>query len=398
MSDRSNYMSLYKWSSDTGVVCLLDVHADMIIEPQWIFGQSNYVVLDEDTVVLTHSKQLFKFALSTQQCERVPGSEQFDCFDQIRCGADSCIAAVVSSPTCCDRLVRIHSDGIVEVLRKFNELQWNDADVSVGREIEFPTENDQTSFANYYPPCNSQYNPPAGELPPLLVKSHGGPTSIARTALDPSIQYWTSRGWAVVDVNYGGSSGKGRAYRERLRGKWGIVDVDDCCNAARYLVAQRLADPQRLAIDGFSAGGFTTLAALTFRDVFSAGCSIYGVCDLELLNNETHKFESRYLTQLVAPYPEGKLVFDERSPLQQVHRLKTPCILLQGLDDKVVPPNGAQLLAEQLRKQRLPVAHLEFAREGHGWKQAETIKRALEAEYYFFSKIFGLPLRMISIR
>jgi dipeptidyl aminopeptidase/acylaminoacyl peptidase len=222
--------------------------------------------------------------------------------------------------------------------------------------------------------------------------SHGGPTSAVNNTLNPRYQYWTSRGFAVLDVNYGGSSGYGRAYRQRLAGRWGIVDVDDCVNGARYLAARGLADPQRLAIRGGSAGGYTTLAALAFRDAFAAGASLFGVSDLEALARETHKFESRYLDGLIGPYPARKDLYRERSPIHHVNRIAAPMILFQGLEDRVVPPNQAELMVAALTKKGLPVAYVAFEGEEHGFRRAETIIRAHEAELYFYSRIFGFAL------
>ncbi len=242
------------------------------------------------------------------------------------------------------------------------------------------------------PPRNRDFAAPAEERPPLLVLSHGGPTGAASAALSLGIQYWTSRGFAVVDVNYGGSTGYGRAYRQRLDGRWGIVDVDDCVNAARHLVQRGLVDGQRLAIRGGSAGGYTTLAALTFRDVFKAGASHYGICDLEALAKDTHKFESRYLDRLIGPYPERQDLYRERSPIHFTDRLSCPLILFQGLEDEVVPPAQAEAMFEAVRRKGLPVAYVAFEGEQHGFRKAENIKRALDGELYFYSKIFGFDL------
>jgi dipeptidyl aminopeptidase/acylaminoacyl peptidase len=221
-----------------------------------------------------------------------------------------------------------------------------------------------------------------------LVLSHGGPTGSSDNVLVLGRQFWTSRGFAVLDVNYGGSTGYGRAYRERLNDQWGIVDVDDCVNGARFLAGQGLVDVNRLAIRGGSAGGYTTLAALTFRDVFRAGASHFGVSDLETLATDTHKFESRYLDRLVGPYPERRDLYIERSPIYHTDRLATPLILLQGLEDKVVPPAQAELMFEAVKAKGLPVAYVPFAGEQHGFRRAENIKRSLEAELYFYSRVF----------
>jgi dipeptidyl aminopeptidase/acylaminoacyl peptidase len=247
-----------------------------------------------------------------------------------------------------------------------------------------------TAHALYYAPCNPDVERPAGERPPLLVISHGGPTSAAEPTLSLSIQFWTSRGFAVVDVNYGGSSGHGRAYRDRLKGNWGIVDTVDCINAARFLAERGDADPARLAIRGGSAGGYTTLNALTRHDVFAAGASYFGLADLEMfVAGGTHKFEERYLIGLVGPYPERADVYRERSPIHHVDGIRCPVIVLQGLEDAIVPPAQAEIIVEALRRNRLPYAYLAFEGEQHGFRKAENIVRSLEAELSFYGQVFG---------
>jgi dipeptidyl aminopeptidase/acylaminoacyl peptidase len=247
----------------------------------------------------------------------------------------------------------------------------------------------QAVHAFYYPPTNPGFSAPAGTSPPLLVLSHGGPTGATEAIFDPEVQFWTTRGFAVVDVNYGGSTGYGRPYRQRLNGQWGIVDVRDAVNAAKHLVAAGKADPQRLITRGGSAGGYTTLAALTFHDTFNAGASYYGISDLEVLARDTHKFESRYMDSLVGPYPGMEVTYKERSPIRHVDRLSCALILLQGLDDKVVPPNQSEMMAAAVRKKGLPVAYVTFEGEQHGFRKAENIVRALESELYFYGKVFG---------
>jgi dipeptidyl aminopeptidase/acylaminoacyl peptidase len=277
-------------------------------------------------------------------------------------------------------------------LRKSHNLEIDEGYLSASQSVEFPTDDGKTAHALYYPPRNRDFQAPAGEKPPLLVKSHGGPTGSASTALDLGIQFWTSRGIGVLDVNYGGSTGYGREYRERLNGTWGIVDVDDCCNGALHLVSQGEADGDRLAIDGGSAGGYTTLAALTFKEVFNAGASHYGVSDLEALAKETHKFEARYLDGLVGPYPEESALYKERSPIHHTDRLSCPLILFQGLEDQIVPPSQAEMMFDAVRAKGIPTAYIPFEGEQHGFRRAENIKRALEAELYFYSKVFGFDL------
>jgi dipeptidyl aminopeptidase/acylaminoacyl peptidase len=297
---------------------------------------------------------------------------------------------LAASPKHDRRVVELDvTTGEQRTLRRASGTDVDERFLSQPESIEFPTACGLAAYALFYPPRNPDFDPPPGERPPLLVKSHGGPTDAASTALDLGVQYWTSRGVAVVDVNYGGSSGYGREFRRRLDGSWGIVDVDDCVNAARHLADRGFVDPERLAIEGGSAGGFTTLAALTFRDVFRAGASYYGIGDLEALARETHKFESRYLDGLVGPRPEAEAVYRERSPIHHVERLSCPVIIFQGLDDRVVPPNQAALMASALRARGLPVAYLTFEGEGHGFKRAETLRRCLEAELTFFGRLFG---------
>jgi dipeptidyl aminopeptidase/acylaminoacyl peptidase len=307
-----------------------------------------------------------------------------------------CLAAASDAP---EMLVQVDlATQHVEVLRSSSSLPVDRGYISVAQDIDFPSTGgltatrDLAAHAFFYPPKNRNYLAPPDELPPLLVLSHGGPTAASDAALRLALQFWTSRGFAVLDVNYGGSTGYGRDYRERLNGQWGIVDVDDCVNGALYLAEQGLVDRNRLAIRGGSAGGYTTLAALTFRDVFRAGASHYGVGDLETLATDTHKFESRYLDRLVGPYPAERAVYLARSPIYHVDRLATPVILLQGLEDRVVPPAQAESMFTALKAKGIPVAYLPFPGEQHGFRKAENIQRALEAELYFYSKVFGFAL------
>jgi len=246
-----------------------------------------------------------------------------------------------------------------------------------------------TAHAFFYPPQNKDYRAPDEERAPLIVISHGGPTAGTTQTLNLAIQYWTSRGVAVVDVNYGGSTGYGRAYRQRLDGQWGIVDTEDCVNGALYVVEKFGIDPQRLIIRGGSAGGYTTLCALAFHDTFQAGASYYGVSDLAALAQETHKFESRYLDRLIGPYPDRQDLYKARSPIHRVEGLACPIIFFQGLEDKVVPPSQAEKMVAILKEKKLPVAYIAFEKEQHGFRMAQNIKRALDAELYFYSRIFG---------
>ena len=312
------------------------------------------------------------------------------------------------------------------VLKTSSDIEIDLGYIAIPQAIEFPTEQGQTAHAFFYPPTNKDYvpKPPplaadgapslvnqnlrgrepelplpflrgrAGVegLPPLLVMSHGGPTAATDPALDLSIQYWTSRGIGVLDVNYGGSTGYGREYRQRLNGKWGITDVDDCVNGAKYLAEQGTVDGERLMITGGSAGGYTTLCALAFRNVFKAGASYYGVSDAEALAKDTHKFEARYLDNLIGPYPERKDLYVARSPIHFAHQISAPVIFLQGLDDPVVPPSQSEKMFEAVRNREIPTAYVAFEGESHGFRQAKNIKRAMEAELYFYSRVFGFVL------
>jgi len=280
--------------------------------------------------------------------------------------------------------------GVASVLRPGDPVKLDAGFVSVAEAVEFPTTGSRTAHAFYYPPRHPDYTGLDGELPPLIVIGHGGPIAAADATFDRRIQFWTSRGFAVVDVNYGGSTGFGTEYRRRLNGQWGIVDVDDLINAARHLVATGRADPRRLAIRGGSAGGYTVLAAMTQQpDFFGAGASYYGISDLEALLHDSHKFEARCLDILVGPYPAARDEYVRRSPIHAVDRLACPLILFQGLEDKVVPPNQSEMMVEALRRKGRPVAYLAFEGEQHGFRRAENIVRSLEAELYFYGAVFG---------
>eukprot|EP00566_Odontella_aurita_P008603 CAMPEP_0113561584 /NCGR_PEP_ID=MMETSP0015_2-20120614/20056_1 /TAXON_ID=2838 /ORGANISM="Odontella" /LENGTH=844 /DNA_ID=CAMNT_0000463393 /DNA_START=37 /DNA_END=2571 /DNA_ORIENTATION=+ /assembly_acc=CAM_ASM_000160 len=272
-----------------------------------------------------------------------------------------------------------------------SSLKFDESVISEPRPVEFPTVLG-TAYGYYYPPRNDAYESSSESAPPLLVKAHGGPTSCAGTSFNAAVQYWTSRGFAVLDVDYGGSTGYGREYRRRLRGSWGVVDIDDVCAGAQYLVDQGLADGDRLCIDGGSAGGYTTLGALAFRDVFTAGCSLYGIGDLTALAGDTHKFESRYLDGLVGPYPETEELYRRRSPIESVDALSCPILLLQGAEDRVVPPNQAEMMHDALKEKGIPTCLKMYEKEQHGFRIAENIEDALDSELAFFGRVFGIDV------
>jgi dipeptidyl aminopeptidase/acylaminoacyl peptidase len=389
VSDRTGWWNLYRERSGR-IEALFPKEAEFG-QPLWNLGASTYAFADDGRIVCTY-RESGKTRITVLDSA---GSQRdldlsFTEVSNLRCAKKSillrgggpnkqaCIARITLEPLQC------------EVLRKASTIAEN-AELRVCFSkpslIEFPTANGKSAFLWYYPPRNPAFAAPSDELPPLLVKSHGGPAAAASGTLDLQVQFWTSRGFAVADVDYGGSSGYGREYRERLHLQWGAVDVDDCTNAAKYLAEKNLADPARAAITGGSSGGYTTLCALTFGDYFKIGASHYGVGDLEALATDTHKFESHYLDWLVGKYPEERQTYIDRSPIHATDRLKVPVILFQGEEDRVVPPNQSELIAASIRAKGLPLGYLLFAKEQHGFRIAENIKRALEAELYFYSSL-----------
>ena len=392
ISDRNNWWNLYRLNGDE-VTLVTNLHGEMGV-PQWAFGLSCYAFESARRIVCIYyvrgMARLATIDTGTKQLE--PIDVPFTDAGWIRASAGQAVFRA-GSPSSAPAIVRLDLESRkIVTLRLSNSLNIDSGYFSIPEAIEFPTTDGLTAHGFYYAPRNRDYRGPEGELPPLLVKSHGGPTSAAATALSLNIQYWTSRGIAVLDVNYGGSSGYGRDYRERLARNWGVVDVDDCANGAKYLVGRGEVDKDRLMITGGSAGGYTTLCALTFRDTFKAGASHYGVSDAEALTKETHKFESRYLDKLFGPYPEERDIYRDRSPINFTERLSCPVIFFQGLEDRVVPPNQAEVMVEALRKKGVPVAYVPFAGEQHGFRQAQNIKRSLDGELYFYSRVFGFEL------
>ena len=389
VSERTGWWNLYRWNKGAAEP-MYETEAEFG-SPGWTFGLSDYAFLSSGRIICRYVKSGNSYVgiLETATGTMKPLDLPYTSINAIQATAGYAIL-LAGSPTQASSIVKLDlATAKTEVLRQSSQTNLDTAYFSIPEAIDFPTENGFTSHALYYGPKNRDFVAPRQERAPLLVVSHGGPTGAASSVFNLAVQYWTSRGFAVADVNYGGSTGYGRAYRERLDGQWGIVDVDDCVNCARHLIAGGRADANRVAIRGGSAGGYTTLAALTFRDLFKAGASYYGVSDLEALEKDTHKFESRYLERLIGAYPERRDLFIERSPIYHVDRLSCPVIFLQGNEDKVVPPSQAELMVEALRKKGLPVAYILFEGEQHGFRQAKNIKRALEAELYFYAKIFG---------
>ena len=396
VSDRTGWWNLYRLA-DGRDEALLQKEAEFGM-PQWVFGMSTYSFESSNRLVCSYTR-LGQWHLATLDLASKELTPIETPYTDIRDpdAANGWVLFTGGSATEPTSIVLLDLETKeMQVLRRASQVKIEPGYLSQPEVIEFPTENGLSAglsaYANYYPPANQDFAAQAGERPPLLVMSHGGPTAAAPTSLNLSIQYWTSRGFAVVDVNYGGSTGYGRAYRERLNGNWGVVDVDDCVNAARYLVDQGKADGERLAIRGGSAGGYTTLCALTFRDTFKAGASHFGIGDLVPFAIDTHKFESRYLDRLVGPYPECADLYYERSAINFVDRISCPIILFQGLEDKIVPPNQSETMFEAVRAKGIPTAYLAFEGEQHGFRKAENIKRSLDAELYFYSRVFGFAL------
>lgn len=392
VSDRSGWWNLYADRGEKGIVPLRAMEAEFA-EPQWVFGMSTWDFMPNGSIICAWTQNGL-WHLGRLEVEDGPLHTYDIPFTEISNvsvqGATNSVIFLGASPTDPGGVVRLDIEtGQWEYLRRAGNVTIDPDTISIARPVSWTSEDGETAHGFYYPPVNPNFTAPEGELPPLIVESHGGPTGATSSAFSMTRQFWTSRGFAILDVNYGGSTGYGRAYRARLNGKWGIVDVQDCVTGAETLADQGLVDPARLAIRGGSAGGFTTLAALTFSPAFSAGVSSYGIGDLEALARDTHKFESRYLDGLVGPYPEAKHIYVERSPIHHVDRLESAMLLLQGLDDKVVPPNQAQTMADAVRSKGLPVAHIEFAGEGHGFRKAETIRAAVEAELSFYGQVFG---------
>lgn len=389
VSDRSGWWNLYCWN---GGQCraLHPLEAEFAL-PQWVFGMSTYAFIDDDRLLCAYCvKGIWKLAVLQLHSGKFAVLDlPYTSFSGIAANASAAIM-LVSGPVSSSELVYLATDmSSTKVLRRSLQVDMDKADISVAQTIEFTTGNNDHAYGFYYPPCNKDYAVPDDEQPPMIVKSHGGPTGATVASFDPKIQYWTSRGFAVLDVNYRGSTGYGRAYHEKLNGHWGIVDVDDCIAGARYLADQGLVDGNRMIISGSSAGGFTTLCALTFHNVFAAGASYYGIGDLEALLHDTHKFESRYFDTLIAPYRGNEKLYRQRSPLYSADHLSCPVIFMQGSEDKVVPPQQAQAMVSALENKGVAVSYMLFEGEQHGFRRADTIQKALEAELSFYGRHLG---------
>ncbi len=398
LSDRTNWWNLYRWSAAAGITPVVLVDAEIGV-PAWVFGAARYAVLEDGRVAFARSSHGYDRLAVCATHGRVADLDlPFSAISTVRAGAGGALLVVAGTPLTEPGVYAVDPDSAaLDVLRAPRDLGVDGGWLSVPEHISFasvgPGGEPRTAYGLFYPPTGAGFSGPPGERAPLLVIIHGGPTSAAVPVLNVALQYWTSRGFAVVDVDYGGSTGYGRAYREQLQGQWGIVDVADCMAAARWLADQGRVDPARLCIRGGSAGGFTTLAALARDDTpFAAGADHFGVADLESLATDTHKFESRYLDGLVGPYPAARAVYRGRSPIDHVDRFHRPLIVLQGAEDEVVPPDQSERIVAALRERKIPVAYLLFAGEQHGFRRAENIRRALEAELSFYGQVLGFEL------
>ncbi|HEV2028989.1 MAG TPA: prolyl oligopeptidase family serine peptidase [Candidatus Dormibacteraeota bacterium] len=392
ISDRSDWWNLYRARGEGDEpVCR---RAAEFGAPQWVFGMRFYSFAGPDEIICLYSERggtkLGRIDVAADTMQQV--ELFYTGLTNVQTNGRT-VAFFAASATLAERVLTIDLDtGAQEVVKVANPAHIDPGNLGIPKAIEFPTEGGLTAHAFYYPPKNRDFVGPPGERPPLMVRCHGGPTGSAGPTYTFEYHYWTSRGFAIVDVNYGGSSGYGRAYRMRLNGDWGVVDVDDCINAARYLVGEGLADGDRVSITGGSAGGYTVLLSLTKRDFYNTGASHFGIGDLELFIKETHKFESQYADTLVGPYPERADLYRDRSAVYFADNLKCPVILFQGLEDKIVPPSQAEEFVAVCKKKKLPYAYVAFEGEQHGFRQEKNIRRSIEGEMYFLSRIFGFTV------
>ncbi|MEO7335786.1 MAG: S9 family peptidase, partial [Caldimonas sp.] len=389
VADRTGWWNLYR-EREGRIEALCPLSAEFG-EPQWSFGQTTYGFDGRGRIVCTYLDRgrshlgIVDLGGGDIQVVETP----FEAIRELKVGADF-VVFIGGSPTLAESLIRLDlgtRDWVV--IRTTSDRQADPVQASRAESITYPSAAGRVGHAYFYAPRNARFEGPADERPPLLVVTHGGPTGATTPTFRWAMQFWTERGFAVIDVNYGGSTGFGRAYRELLKGQWGIVDVEDAIHAARFMAERGDVDPKRIAIRGASAGGYTTLAALTFHEFFVAGGSHYGIGDLEALARDTHKFESRYLDSLIGPYPEQQALYRERSPIHHTDRLSSALILFQGAEDRAVPKEQAEAMYAAVKGKGLPVAYLLFEHEQHGFRRAENIRRALEAELWFYGKVLG---------
>jgi dipeptidyl aminopeptidase/acylaminoacyl peptidase len=388
VAEPDGWMNLFRYHGGA-----VEPIAPMAVEfgsPDWVFGSAEYAFLPDGGIMAVGRSdgrdRLYRIAPDGSWTTMdLPYTEVLS----IAIDGGAAILRAVSpfEPAVVAELAL--NSGEVGILQRATPFIADREDVSAPRHVEFPTTGGRTAHGNYYAPHNRRFRAPDAELPPLIVTSHGGPTAAAFSGWATGVQLFTSRGYAVLDVDYGGSTGYGRDYRKALEGEWGIVDVDDCVAGADWLVAQGLADPARLAIRGGSASGFTTLAALAFRRTFSAGTTYFGIGDLRAFVKDTHKFESRYLESLVGPWPEMEKRYLDRSPSLHADRIVAPVLVEQGAEDRVVPPSEAERIVDALWERRVPHAYLLFPGEDHGFRGRDAIIRSFGAELSFYGQVFG---------
>ncbi|MFL2665489.1 MAG: alpha/beta hydrolase family protein [Dehalococcoidia bacterium] len=393
VSDESGWWNLHK-NEEGENINILDESKEHA-GPSWQFGFKTYDFYEEDKIILrglSENKKnglirILDFSGNIKEEIGIPYTH----ISYINVLGEN-LFFIGSSPSKNDELVKYNlQQKVTEVIKKSSNLNIDKSEFSIPEEIEFPTTQNSQSYAFYYPPKNSKYLE-SEVIPPLLVISHGGPTSATSNSLNLSVQFWTNRGFAVVDVNYRGSTGYGRKYRDELKGNWGVYDAEDCISAVKYLAEKKLVDPKKVVIKGGSAGGYTTINALTFYDEFAAGATYYGIADLSVFIDDTHKFESRYLDSLIGKYPDEKEKYFERSAINFTDKLSSPMIILQGSEDKIVPVSQAEIMAEGLRKKQIPFSLIIYEGEQHGFRQAKNIKSSLESELYFYSKVLNFSL------
>ncbi len=398
ISDRLGWWNIYSLPNpkkNLNPIALLDKNADCA-QPQWVFGMCNYCFLNDTTLAATcfekGSWNLVTITIDATYRKKLAETIETPLTDISYLTTNGGkLAMIGGSPMMDEAIFEVDTQTwSTSVVKSTTSSTIDTGYISVAQAVEFPSERNLLANAYFYPPTNKDFVAPEGELPPLLLHVHGGPTAAASNTLDASVQYWTSRGFAFMDVNYAGSSNYGRQYRQRLTLNWGLVDLEDCQNAAKFAATNGWVDPKRMMITGGSAGGFTSLCALTFSDVFATGASHYGISNLETLVADTHKFESRYLDRIVGPYPEYKQVYQNRSPINNLDKVARPIIFFQGLEDKVVPPPQTEAMVQALRKKKIPFCYISYEGEQHGFRIAKNIKRTLDAEYLFYTRILGI--------
>ncbi len=404
VSDRSNWWNLYSYNTyNKYTETLLEMPAEFAT-PQWVFGMSTYGFLNSYTLFCTYTQNgiwhiglldLMSHTFIQQTSAQQTSTQQtldFTYYEGIACQDDNDSALfIAANENTLPQLIHWTTSRCT-MIKESSASSIDHEHISIPENITFKNDQQEDVHGFFYPPHNTQYCGKQDTLPPLIVMSHGGPTGATNSALNLKIQYWTNRGFAVFDINYSGSTGYGRQYRRRLYQQWGIKDVEDLCLGAEYLINEKKVNPNQVAIRGSSAGGYSVLAALTFKDTFKAGASLYGIGDLCLLAEDTHKFESRYCDQLIGEYPKEKSLYQQRSPINYIDQLNCPVIFLQGLDDNVVPPNQAELMVNALHQKNIPVAYVTFEGEGQGFRQAKNIRYAIDVEYAFYTKIFTIEV------